>query len=1133
MKKSGSWLRKIPCAKVLVLGVLMFGLAQMTGASCENPAVGSDGVDFNADWNHYGGHYAGPNYPNFQAFAVLTADGQIRAWGDDEFGGNQAEVPVGTGFTKIYSNEKAFAALTADGQIRVWGSDEWGGNQAEVPTGTGFAKIYSTEKAFAALTADGQIRVWGDDNFGGNQAEVPTGTGYTTISSTRDAFAALASDGQIRVWGDDGSGGNQAEVPIGAAYIKIYSNYGAFAALTPDGQIKAWGDDFDGGNQAEVPVGSGYTEIYSGTYAFAALTADGQIKVWGHYNYGGSQADAPTGTGYTEVHSSVGAFAALTADGQIKAWGDGLYGGNQADVPSGQGYTKIYSNSSAFAALTADGQIKVWGEEAWGGNQAEAPTGSGYTKIYATESAFATLTSDGQIMSWGGVNQAETPTGSGYTDIYSNTGAFAALTSDGQIRVWGWDESGGNQADAPTGSGYTIPYGGDLCDFNLPPYDLTLTPDNIDENVSAGTEVGTFTTTDEEDDTYTYSFTTGCANSGVDNNAFTITGDKLSINNSPDYETKATYNLCITTNDGTDSFEKEITVNVNDLDEEPPVITLNGANPMTITQGETYTEPGATCTDNVDPTCNVVIAGTVDTNTVGTYTVTYNATDAAGNNAIEQTRTVNVIAGPDTTAPVITLNGDNPMTVNQGDPYIEQGATCVDDVDENCTVIIGGDTVDTSTVGTYYVIYNATDAAGNISEDARTVNVVTGPDTTPPSLAEMAFIPTPTKDTTPNYTFSSTEDGTINYSGDCSSSTTNATAGDNTITFNELTEGFHSNCAITVTDSDGNTSNPLSVTGFIVDLTSPTITLNGDNPTTIVKGATYTEPGATCTDNFDPSCTVTIGGDVVNTNTPGTYTVTYNATDRAGNSAEEKTRTVKVLAEADTTPPIITLNGDNPMTITQGETYTEPGATCTDNVDTNCTVTIAGTVDTNTPGTYTITYNAQDSSGNHAEEKTRTVKVIAEEEMTLSPIYRFWSDTQQAHFYTISEQEKDHVIKTYPDNVWRYEGLAYKASKTKTDTTYPIYRFWSDTQQAHFYTISEQEKDHVIKTYPDNVWRYEGIAWYSEKEKNDENQPLHRFWSDTQKAHFYTISEQEKDHVIKTYSDNVWRYEGIAWYGRK
>ncbi len=80
---------------------------------------------------------------------------------------------------------------------------------------------------------------------------------------------------------------------------------------------------------------------------------------------------------------------------------------------------------------------------------------------------------------------------------------------------------------------------------------------------------------------------------------------------------------------------------------------------------------------------------------------------------------------------------------------------------------------------------------------------------------------------------------------------------------------------------------------------------------------------------------------------------------------------------ADTTPPVITLNGDSTMNLNVGETYSEQGATATDDVDTSVAVIISGTVDTNTAGTYTIHYNATDTAGNHAIEVTRTVNVNA------------------------------------------------------------------------------------------------------------------------------------------------------------
>ena len=71
------------------------------------------------------------------------------------------------------------------------------------------------------------------------------------------------------------------------------------------------------------------------------------------------------------------------------------------------------------------------------------------------------------------------------------------------------------------------------------------------------------------------------------------------------------------------------------------------------------------------------------------------------------------------------------------------------------------------------------------------------------NIEEVTAVTTPTIDTTPNYTFSSTKAGAITYGGSCSSSTTIAIAGNNTITLNTLSDGTYSNCTITVTDNSG------------------------------------------------------------------------------------------------------------------------------------------------------------------------------------------------------------------------------------------------------------------------------------------------------------------------------------------
>jgi hypothetical protein len=164
------------------------------------------------------------------------------------------------------------------------------------------------------------------------------------------------------------------------------------------------------------------------------------------------------------------------------------------------------------------------------------------------------------------------------------------------------------------------------------------------------------------------------------------------------------------------------------------------------------------------------------------------------------------------------------------------------------------------------------------------------------------------------------------------------------------------------------------------DTTSPVITLIGSNPQTIVQGNAYTELGATASDNRDGDLTSRITRTInVNPNVIGTYAVTYFVLDNAGNSATA-TRTVNVVDTAsipDTTSPVITLIGSSTLTIELGSTYSDAGATATDNKDGNITSRISTTSNLNTSaiGTYQIVYTVSDLAGN-SDSETRTINVV-------------------------------------------------------------------------------------------------------------------------------------------------------------
>jgi hypothetical protein len=131
------------------------------------------------------------------------------------------------------------------------------------------------------------------------------------------------------------------------------------------------------------------------------------------------------------------------------------------------------------------------------------------------------------------------------------------------------------------------------------------------------------------------------------------------------------------------------TVTVEDTTK--PVITLNGSSTITLAVHDSYGELSGVVTDNYDTGVqnNLILSGSVDTEVVGTYYVTYNATDAYGNVAEEVMRTVIV---QDTDAPTIHLSGANPMYLEVKHAYVEPGYRVEDNYDSTgyFTVTVSG-----------------------------------------------------------------------------------------------------------------------------------------------------------------------------------------------------------------------------------------------------------------------------------------------------------------------------------------------------------------------------------------------------------------------------------------------------------
>jgi hypothetical protein len=153
-------------------------------------------------------------------------------------------------------------------------------------------------------------------------------------------------------------------------------------------------------------------------------------------------------------------------------------------------------------------------------------------------------------------------------------------------------------------------------------------------------------------------------------------------------------------------------------------------------------------------------------------------------------------------------------------------------------------------------------------------------------ITEITPVPSITNDATPSYTFTTTIAGAITYGGACSSATTSAVFGVNTISFSTLADGTYSNCTVTV-----DSSNTLSLSSFRIDTVPPVVSLLGEQEISIVAGGGYEELGAIAVDNIDGALLTTSSGTVGGG--AGVYEITYEAEDSAGNTAQV-VRTVTV-----------------------------------------------------------------------------------------------------------------------------------------------------------------------------------------------------------------------------------------------
>ncbi|MBS9394218.1 MAG: hypothetical protein HEQ29_14105 [Dolichospermum sp. LBC05a] len=383
-----------------------------------------------------------------------------------------------------------------------------------------------------------------------------------------------------------------------------------------------------------------------------------------------------------------------------------------------------------------------------------------------------------------------------------------------------------------------------IADLNQAPTDLALSATNVNENVAANSVIGTFSSTDvNAGNTFTYSLVSGTG--ATDNSSFTISGNQLQINASPDFETKFIYNIRVrTTDNGGLTFEKALTINVNNLNE---ILGTTGNNNLVGTANNDYIDGKAgNDTLNGGAGVDILIGGTGNDIYVVdsiTDTITENANEGTDSIQSSVTFTLATLSNIEnltltgTTAINGTGNdGNNVITGNTGNNILTGGLG-----NDTLNGGLGTDTLIGATGNDIYVVDSTTDT---ITENANE-----GTD----SIQSSVTFTLATLSNIENLTLTGTT--AINGTGNDGNNVITGNTGNNILTGglgnDTLNGGLGTDTLIGATGNDI----------YVVDSTTDTITENANEGTdSIQSSVTFTLATLSNIENLTLTGTTAING---------------------------------------------------------------------------------------------------------------------------------------------------------------------------------------------------------------------------------------------------------------------------------
>ncbi len=629
-------------------------------------------------------------------FLALKNDGQVVAWGrgftdegsEPNFGQSVVPPDASTGVVAVAAGDYHSLALRGDGRVVAWGWDNYGQSQVPAAASNGVVAIAAGRYTSFALKFDGTLVSWGRGEYGATLPADAT-NGVVAISAGRQHAMALKSDGTVKAWGTDAVGQRKTATgsPAGLSGVTAVTAGRYYSmALKSDRTVEAWGETGYANDPFSPPADlTNVVSIHGGRNHGLAIVSEGEaprmslaaggIQIGSGANTNLAVLVAGTGTTFGSVGLPAGVTLSpagiLSASSSVQP--TNVMVRLMAANPNGEDARVVKleiasTNNAAALAFTYEqvgGEITITGYTGTGGVVEIPAMIGGVAVTQIGNEAFKNVTSITNLTLPSSVTTIGEKAFEGCTQLTSISMPNGVATI-GQFAFAGCSSL--TSITLPTSltslSDYLFQGCGALTAIVIPNGVITIGANAFESCANLVSVTLPSTVTEIKSGAFfncpkLASITIPGAVTTIGDNAFSNSSTLASVtflgNTPPTFGSPTPFGGIAAGAKGyypaTASAEWGLVNQIGGLtivhpDTQSPVITLFGGNPLEIYKGATFSDPGATVTDNVDATRTITGSGTVNTATIGIYTLTYTATDASGNLAVPVTRTVNVVLDP-------------------------------------------------------------------------------------------------------------------------------------------------------------------------------------------------------------------------------------------------------------------------------------------------------------------------------------------------------------------------------------------------------------------------------------------------------------------------------------------------------